>query len=69
MKKVKIIKREDGKPKTPSPAKEKPEKKRSIEGTIQDWVTERRENADTEDRSRNSEFAAWTNDTIPAEAV
>lgn len=69
MKKVKIIKRDDGKPKTPSPVKEKPEKKRSIEGTIQDWVTERREKVDTEDRSRNSNFAAWNTDTIPSEAV
>ena len=68
MKKVKIIKRDDGKPKTPPPVKEKPGKKRSIEGTIQDWVTERRENADTEDRSRNSQFNAW-NDTFPAEAI
>ena len=69
MKKVKIIKRDDDKPKTPSPVKEKSERKRSIEGTIQDWVTERREKADTEIRSRNSKFDSWTNDAIPAEAV
>ena len=69
MKKVKIIKRDDGKPKAPSPVKEKPEKTRSIEGTIKDWVTERRQNIDTENRTRNSQFAAWNSDAIPAKAI
>lgn len=66
MKKVKIIKRDDSKPKTPPPVKDKPRKTRSIEGTIKDWVNERRENIDTETRMRNSKFAAWDTSTIPA---
>jgi len=69
MKKVKIIKRDDGKPKTPSPVKKKPEKTRSIEGTIKDWVTERRENNATETRVRNSKFSAWNSDAVPAKAI
>ena len=69
MKKVKIIKRGDGKPKTASPVKQKPKKKRSIEGTIQDWVNERRENIDTENRTRNSKFAAWNADAVQAESI
>ena len=66
MKKVKIIKRDDTKSKTPAPVNDKPKKTRSIEGTIKDWVTERRENIDTETRIRNSKFAAWDTDAIPA---
>lgn len=65
---IKVIKREDGKTKPPPTNKVKPKKKRSIESTVQDWITERRDNEQTEDRSRNSEFNSWNADTTPAEA-
>ncbi|HEX6123994.1 MAG TPA: hypothetical protein VFZ23_01350 [Pyrinomonadaceae bacterium] len=65
---IKIIKRPDGKAKSSPPAKAVPKKKkRSLESTIQNWITERRENEDTENRTRNSEFQSWN--TEPAEAV
>ena len=66
---VKVIKRTDGESKPLPPAKVKPKKKRSLESTVQDWITERRENEDTEDRSRNSQFDAWNSDSRPAEAI
>ena len=65
---IKIIKRTDGEAKTHSPAK-KPGKKRSIEGTIQNWITECRENVDTENRTLNSKFATINSDSVPAEAI
>ena len=68
-KQIKIIKRTDGESKPPAPKKEKTKKKRSLESTIQGWVTERRENEETEDRSRNSQFAEWETDSMPAEAA
>ena len=63
---VKIIKRSDGKSNEPPPERKKAKKKRSIESTVESWISERRENVDTEDRSRNSKLAAWTADAIPA---
>src|SRR5215207_1934184 len=62
---VKVIKREDGEKKLPSVKKEKPKRKRSMESTVQDWITERRENEDTQDRTRSSQLASWTDDTPP----
>jgi hypothetical protein len=38
-----------------------------MESTIQDWITERRENDDAEHRSRNSQLATWTD--TPAETA
>jgi hypothetical protein len=65
---IKIVKKKDSKP--PSRKKEAPKRKRSIESTVQSWITERRDNEETEDRSRNSQFKSWSkNDTIPAEAA
>ena len=66
---VKIIKRADGESKTPSRKKQKPKKKRSIESTIQDWITESRENTDVGNRTRSSEFAAWNTEAVPAEVA
>ena len=65
---IKVIKQTDGEP-IPSPKKEKPKRKRSIESTIQDWITERRDNEETEDRSRNSDFNAWNDDSTPAQTA
>jgi SET domain-containing protein len=68
--KIKVIKRnEDGTPLPPTnrKANPRPKKKRSVESTIQDWITERRENNDAEHRSRNSQLATWTD--TPAEAA
>jgi len=72
MKKIKVIKRNEVEVKLPPTnrkATARPKKPRSVESTIQDWISERRENNDAEHRSRNSQFAAWTTDSIPAEAV
>ena len=67
---VKIIKRTDGESKPPSPPKKKAKKKRSVESTIQGWITERRENETTEIRSDNSQLASWCDDTsAPADAI
>ena len=65
---IKIIKRTDGEARTQLPTK-KPGKKRSIEGTIQNWITECRENLDTENRTRNLKFATLNSDPVPAKAV
>jgi hypothetical protein len=69
--KIKVIKRNaDGTkpPPTNRKANPRPKKPRSMESTVQDWITERRENDDAEHRSRNSQLANWT-DTPPAEAA
>jgi hypothetical protein len=67
--KIKIIKRTDGTPKAPVTAKAKPKRKQTIESTIQNWIAERRENHDTEDRRRNSQFAAFNTEVLLTEAV
>ena len=68
---IKIIKQNDGVAKIPpaaqKPAKERTKKQRSLESTVKDWITERRENDDAENRSRNSQLAEWDADTVPAE--
>ncbi len=68
---IKIIKREEGEPKSPADAvktkKANRKKERSVENTIQGWITERRENDDAENRTRNSEFDAWESETHPTE--
>lgn len=65
---IKVIKRPDAGTKKPAAAKKVPEKKkRSVESTIQNWITERRENEATEDATRNSDFQAW--DDHSAETV
>ena len=60
---VKIIKRNEVVPKpTPTNRKAKnkrPAKPRTVESTIKDWITERRENVDTENRSFGLQLAAW----------
>ena len=68
--KIKVIKRNlDGTkpPPTNRKANPRPKKPRSMESTIQDWITERRENDDAEHRSRNSQLATWTD--TPSEAA
>lgn len=70
--KIKIIKRNDVGVKVPPTnrkANARPKKPRSVESTIKDWITERRENDDAEHRSRTSQLATWTTDRRPAEAV
>ena len=66
---IKIIKRNDDRPAKPPAAgkveKERSKKKRSLERTVQTWITERRENDDAEQRSN---VDAWKSD-IPAETV
>jgi hypothetical protein len=67
---IKIIKRDDEAKKAPvakRPAK--PKKPRSVENTIQGWISERRENNDAEDRSRKVEWASWNTDLAPADTV
>jgi len=68
--KIKVIKRNDDGTK-PAPTNRKanprPKKQRSMESTVQDWITERRENDDAEHRSRNSQLATWTD--TPSEAA
>jgi len=70
---IKIIKQSDGVPKIPpaakKSAKERPAKQRSLESTVKDWITERRENDDAENRSRNSQLAEWDTDPVPAESA
>ncbi|MEO6335087.1 MAG: hypothetical protein ABIO91_08900 [Pyrinomonadaceae bacterium] len=65
MTKIKVIKRNEGGEKTPPPAKassKKPKKQRSMESTVKDWITERRENDDAETRDRNSQLDSWSED-------
>ena len=68
--KIKIIKRIDGnKPAAAEKKKEDKKKKPSVESTVQTWITERRENVETEDRSRNANFARWSTDVVSVEPV
>ena len=72
MTKIKIIKRDDVGVKaapTNKKANLRPKKKRSMESTVKDWITERRENDDAEHRSRSSQLASWNTDLTPTEAV
>ncbi len=71
---IKVIKREESETKSPMPdaveeKKANRKKERSVESTIQGWITERRENDDAESRTRNTEFDAWDTDSLPAETV
>lgn len=68
---IRIIKRTEGRAKTPPAAgkaakKKARRKEQTVADTIQTWITERRENNDAEHRSS---IAAWNTDIIPAEAV
>jgi len=72
MKKIKIIKKDEGGIKLPPSNKTaipRPKKQKSVESTVKDWITERRENDDAETRSRNSQLDAWNTDPTPADAV
>jgi hypothetical protein len=66
MTKIKVIKRNEGGEKSPPPAnksaKQKPKKQRSMESTVKDWITERRENDADETRDRNSQLDSWSED-------
>jgi hypothetical protein len=66
---VKVIKRTDGKTVAPSSKKKKAKKKRSIESTIQDWITERRENEDSGNRTRSAQLADWNAEAAPTKAA
>lgn len=66
---VKVIKRNDGPAKAPVTVKKKPVKQRSIENTIENWISERRENVDIENRSSRSQLAFWNSDALLAETV
>ncbi len=72
MTKIKVIKRNEGGAKSPPPSKkaknEKSKKQRSMESTVKDWITERRENDDAEDRDRRSQLDSWDTDLTPNEA-
>lgn len=72
MTKIKVIKRIDAgvvKPPVSKKAKnEKPKKQRSMESTVKDWITERRENDDAEDKDRRSQLDSWNPDLTPNEA-
>jgi hypothetical protein len=69
MTKIKVIKRDDaGVVKPPASKKtknQKPKKQRSLEGTVKDWITERRENDDAEDRDRRSQLDSCNPDLTP----
>ena len=62
MTKIKIIKKEDGE-NSQKPANKKADprakKPRSLESTVQNWITERREKDEAEDQSRRSKIASW----------
>jgi hypothetical protein len=72
MTKIKVIKRVDaGVVKAPVSKKtknQKPKKQRSLEGTVKDWITERRENDDAETRERSSQLDSWNPDLTPNES-
>lgn len=71
MTKIKIIKRKEGPvnvPPTNKAANQRPKKPKSMESTVKDWITERRENDDAEDRSRRSQLNSWNDEPTPAEA-
>ena len=61
MTKIKIIKKEDGEnsPPTNKKANPRPKKPRSVESTIQNWITERREKDEADNKSRRSTIASW----------
>ena len=68
---IKIIKRTEGGARIPPAAgkaakKARRKKEQNVADTIQNWITERRENNDAEQRSS---IAAWNTDINPAEAV
>jgi hypothetical protein len=72
MNKIKVIKRDDvGVKSQPTNRKavQRPKKVRSVESTIQAWITERRDDEEAEHISRKSKFAAWKPDTKHAEAA
>jgi hypothetical protein len=65
MTKIKVIKRNQGGEKPPPSNKSsnhKPKKQRSMESTVKDWITERRENDADETRDRNSQLDSWSED-------
>jgi hypothetical protein len=66
---VRIIKQTRGESEPPPAKKQSPRKKRSLESTVQGWITERRDNQETADRSRNSEFEDWNADTATTETA
>jgi hypothetical protein len=68
---IKIIKRDDNKAKKAPVSKRpaKPKKQRTVENTVQGWISERRENDDAENRSRKVEWASWKADLVPAKTV
>jgi hypothetical protein len=72
MTKIKVIKRGDTGVVTPPVSKkgknQKPKKQRSLEGTVKDWITERRENDDAETRERSSQLDSWNPDLTSNEA-
>jgi hypothetical protein len=72
MTKIKVIKRIDAgvvKPPVSKKAKnQKQKKQRSLEGTVKDWITERRENDDAETRERSSQLDSWNPDLTPNES-
>jgi hypothetical protein len=72
MTKIKVIKRGDTGVATPPVSKkgknQKPKKQRSLEGTVKDWITERRENDDAETRERSSQLDSWNPDLTSNEA-
>ena len=68
---IKVIKRKDreaeGQP-VAKPATKKPaEINRGVATTIEDWISERRENNTAENRTRQLQFSNWNTDSlIPA---
>jgi hypothetical protein len=69
---IKVIKRDEAgmePPPTNRKAAPRPKKPRSMESTIKDWITERRENDEAEHRAATSELAAWETDPTPAETT
>ncbi len=68
---IKIIKRDDNQAKKP-PASKRPakrKKQRTVENTIQGWISERRENDDAENRSREVEWDSWNTELVPSKTV
>jgi hypothetical protein len=69
MTKIKVIKRNEGgeksPPRTGKATNQKPKKKRSMESTVKDWITERRENDADETRDRNAQLDSWSEDFNP----
>lgn len=73
MTKIKVIKRVDAgvaeAPVSKKTKKQKAKKQRSLEGTVKDWITERRENDDAEDLARRSQLDSWNPDLTPNESI